>query len=72
MSCFKAATLRANFGPNFKYPPPKVSPFTNTRIQALSERAKEIHVEQAISDMIYLVAEEEDILKKTKDFFENS
>ncbi|KAI1727461.1 set1/Ash2 histone methyltransferase complex subunit ash-2 [Ditylenchus destructor] len=78
VSLFRNATLRCNFGPTFKYPPPglkstaKVQSLTDDgdAILPMSERAEQIHVEQCLADMLYMVCEEEEINRRNAEFFE--
>ncbi|KAI1711928.1 set1/Ash2 histone methyltransferase complex subunit ash-2 [Ditylenchus destructor] len=78
VSLFRNATVRCNFGPIFKYPPPglksaaKIESLTDVgdAILPMSERAEQIHVEQCLADMLYMVCEEEEINRRNAEFFE--
>uniref|UniRef100_A0A915CN41 B30.2/SPRY domain-containing protein n=1 Tax=Ditylenchus dipsaci TaxID=166011 RepID=A0A915CN41_9BILA len=43
----------------------------STALQPISERAEQIHVEQCLADILYMISEKEEIDKKNKDYFEN-
>jgi hypothetical protein len=62
VSLYYQATLRCNFGPKFKYPPP-------AGVKPMSARAEEIAVEQAMSDLLFLVENKEMIDQVTAEFF---
>uniref|UniRef100_A0A914ES74 B30.2/SPRY domain-containing protein n=1 Tax=Acrobeloides nanus TaxID=290746 RepID=A0A914ES74_9BILA len=62
VSLYYQATLRCNFGPKFKYSPP-------AGVKPMSARAEEIAVEQAMSDLIFLVEHKEMIDQVTAEFF---
>ncbi|KAG5444000.1 transcription factor, contains a PHD finger motif [Clonorchis sinensis] len=51
ISIYRSATVSVNFGPNFKYPPPR----DDADWQPMSDRRESAAVEQTLSDMLYLV-----------------
>jgi len=59
VSIFQGATLRCNFGPNFKYPPPP-------GVRPISERAEEMAVELTLADMLFLTEKKEFLDDETK------
>ncbi|KAK3702961.1 hypothetical protein QZH41_012411 [Actinostola sp. cb2023] len=54
LSVYKNATVKANFGPKFHFPPADEEDF-----RPMSERAREIMIEQALSDTLYHVEAQE-------------
>ncbi|CAI4228541.1 unnamed protein product [Auanema sp. JU1783] len=48
VSLFGSASVRCNFGPNVRYPPPPGA-------RLICERPAEVHYEQALSDMLHIV-----------------
>uniref|UniRef100_A0A914Y6U6 B30.2/SPRY domain-containing protein n=1 Tax=Panagrolaimus superbus TaxID=310955 RepID=A0A914Y6U6_9BILA len=59
ISIYLDASLKCNFGPSFKYPPP-------ANVRPISDRAQEMAVELALSDVLYLTDKADDLVKETK------
>ncbi|XP_013078808.1 set1/Ash2 histone methyltransferase complex subunit ASH2-like isoform X1 [Biomphalaria glabrata] len=55
LSLFKNASVTANFGPKFKYPPKGLD------YKAISEVAEQAHVDYALADIVYHVENENNI-----------
>uniref|UniRef100_A0A914Q7K6 SPRY domain-containing protein n=1 Tax=Panagrolaimus davidi TaxID=227884 RepID=A0A914Q7K6_9BILA len=60
VSIYLDASLKCNFGPNFKYPPP----FSG--IRPMSDRAQEMAVELALADILFLTDKSDELEKETK------
>uniref|UniRef100_A0AC34QCP0 B30.2/SPRY domain-containing protein n=1 Tax=Panagrolaimus sp. JU765 TaxID=591449 RepID=A0AC34QCP0_9BILA len=59
VSMYQSATLKCNFGPDFKYPPP-------SGVRPVSDRAEEMAVELALADMLYLSEHKDSLDEDTK------
>ena len=46
IATFKNAKVKLNFGPRFKFPPPR-----NLKVRPMCHRAEEVVIEQSLSDM---------------------
>ncbi|MFH4977489.1 hypothetical protein AB6A40_004198 [Gnathostoma spinigerum] len=61
VSLFQGATMTCNFGPEFKYrKPPKA--------RSMSERVEELHVEQTVADILYLVENSDKLAKEAANY----
>lgn len=58
VSLFQSATVRCNFGPRFRFPPPK-------GVKPMSARVEELYVEQTLSDILFLVENEKRLQEET-------
>ena len=61
-SLYKSATVRFNFGPDFKHPPGE-NPFPDWK--PVSDLAEESSVAQTLADMIYLIENEGELRLET-------
>ena len=53
IATFKNAKVKLNFGPRFKFSPPK-----NLKVRPMCERAEEVVIEQSLSDMKFFTENE--------------
>uniref|UniRef100_A0A915BW96 B30.2/SPRY domain-containing protein n=1 Tax=Parascaris univalens TaxID=6257 RepID=A0A915BW96_PARUN len=58
VSLFQNATVRCNFGPRFRFPPPKGA-------KPMSARVEELYVEQTLSDILFFVENEKQLQEET-------
>uniref|UniRef100_A0A1I8B3V4 B30.2/SPRY domain-containing protein n=1 Tax=Meloidogyne hapla TaxID=6305 RepID=A0A1I8B3V4_MELHA len=66
VSLFHSARVRLNFGPNFRRIPECIR---NNNVRPMSERPKQMEIEQVLSDTIHMVVNEEDLNRRNVDFF---
>jgi len=66
VSIFHTARVRCNFGPNFKFP---LIDDNNLIVKPMSERAEQIHTEQALSDILFMVENEIELRNKEENYF---
>lgn len=66
VSLFHSARVRMNFGPKFSRPPNCVQ---NGCVKPMSERAEQMQVEQALADLVYMIANSDEIESKNQEFF---
>ncbi|GFR78426.1 Set1/Ash2 histone methyltransferase complex subunit ASH2-like [Elysia marginata] len=55
ISLYKNATVTANFGPKFRFPPKQ------TEYKPMSAAAEQAHIEYALADIVYHVVNEDNI-----------
>lgn len=60
ISLYRQSCVRINFGPNFVFPPRNPMDFRKA-VRPMCDRAEELHVEQALSDVMYFVEHEDKI-----------
>uniref|UniRef100_A0A915MGI9 Zinc finger PHD-type domain-containing protein n=1 Tax=Meloidogyne javanica TaxID=6303 RepID=A0A915MGI9_MELJA len=66
VSLFHSARVRLNFGPNFRRIPECVK---NYNVKPMSERPNQMQIEQVLSDILYMVVNEEELNRRNVDFF---
>ncbi|VDK43076.1 unnamed protein product [Anisakis simplex] len=58
VSLYQNATIKCNFGPTFRFAPPR-------GVRAMCERVEEAYVEQTLSDIVFLVENEKKLAEET-------
>nr|CAD2162342.1 unnamed protein product [Meloidogyne enterolobii] len=66
VSLFHSARVRLNFGPIFRRIPECVK---NGNVKPMSERPNQMQIEQVLSDILYMVVNEEELNRRNVDFF---
>lgn len=61
VSIYQGATVRCNFGPNFKFPPPP-------KALPMCARVEQQKIEQTVSDLIYLIENEKQMAEEAANF----
>ncbi|CAK5068939.1 unnamed protein product [Meloidogyne enterolobii] len=66
VSLFHSARVRLNFGPIFRRIPECVK---NGNVKPMSERPNQMQIEQVLSDILYMIVNEEELNRRNVDFF---